>query len=192
MTTLERTIADLVGQRTQLDHVGDALRDAARTSQIDIPRLVELLSPLAERNGHPKGNGRALLEELLKAARIDLHSLSRQIDTTPDLAALVSSDYLATVDLSELFNSPANRSKREALEERLVALSAVLNKLVMTDERHLESVEKAIASLGSVIAASVGGDVMHNRLHEMISTMDWASLTNPKQIEAPHLESEAS
>lgn len=100
VTTLERTIADLVEQRVQLDHVADALRDAARTSHLDTDRLADLLAPLAERNGHRKGDGEALLEQLLEATRIDLVSLSKQIAEVPHLGAMVSREYLARMDES--------------------------------------------------------------------------------------------
>ncbi len=130
VTTPERTIADLVEQRAQLDHVGDALRDAARKSQLDTERLSELLSPLAERNGQPKGNGSALLEELLEAAHIDLQSLSRQIVQMPDLGALVARDYLATIDASTLFDSPALRSALEAQSHQMAELAETLSKVV--------------------------------------------------------------
>lgn len=99
VTTPERTIADLVEARVQLDHVGDVLRDAARTSRIDTNRLVALLAPLAERNGHRKGGGDALLQQLREAARIDLTSLAQQIAAFPDLAALVTRNYLASINL---------------------------------------------------------------------------------------------
>lgn len=97
VTTPERTIADLVEQRAQLDHVGDALRDAARKSRLDTVRLTELLSPLAERNGHAKGDGHGLLNELLESAHIDLESLSKQIARIPELSALVAREYLTTL-----------------------------------------------------------------------------------------------
>lgn len=79
VTTVERTLADLVETRTQLDHVGDSLRDAARKSHIDAKRLVQLLSPLAERNGHAKHNGMALFRQLQEAAHLELLGMAVQI-----------------------------------------------------------------------------------------------------------------
>lgn len=131
VTTPERTIADLVEQRTQLDHVGDVLRDAARKSRLDTDRLSELLSPLAERNGHAKGDGSALLEELLQNARIDLHSLSQQIVKMPALGALVAHNYLATIDASKFFDSPAFRSLLEAQTQQYAKLAETLSQTVM-------------------------------------------------------------
>ncbi|MBK7822869.1 MAG: hypothetical protein IPJ61_17855 [Tessaracoccus sp.] len=68
VTTRKRTIADLVEDRQDLSLIGDALRDAAGQSRLDSDRLAELLSPLAERSGHKKGDGGALLNELLRVA----------------------------------------------------------------------------------------------------------------------------
>lgn len=146
VTTPERTIADLVEQRTQLDHVGDVLRDAARKSRLDTDRLSELLSPLAERNGHPKGDGSALLEELLETARIDLHSLSQQIVSMPDLGALIARDYLATIDTSKLFDSPALRSVLEAQTHQYAKLADVLSKAVMPTMPAFDKLAESIAA----------------------------------------------
>lgn len=150
VTTPERTIADLVEQRTQLDHIGDALRDAARKSRLDTDRLSEMLGPLAERNGHAKGDGDALLEELLESARIDLHSLSKQIVKMPDLGALVARDYLATVDVSKLFDSPGLRAVLEAQEKQVSKIVETLNNAVIPA---LPAFEKLVESMAAATAA---------------------------------------
>lgn len=103
VTTVERTIAGLVDARTQLDHVGHVMRDAMRQTDLDSARLAELLAPLAERNGHTKGDGESLLRKILEATGLGYESLSAQIAATPGLGALVASKYLATnaaVDVS--------------------------------------------------------------------------------------------
>lgn len=149
VTTPERTIADLVEQRAQLDHVGDALRDAARNSRLDIDRLAELLGPLAERNGHAKGDGNALLDELLESAHIDLESLSKQIVEMPDLSALVARDYLATLDTSELLDSPAMRSVLEAQTQQYAKLAESVIKVVTPA---LPTLDKVAASMAAATA----------------------------------------
>lgn len=213
VTTPERTIADLVEQRTQFDHVGEVLLDAARKSRLDMDRLVELLAPLAERNGHSKRDGSALLEELLETARVDLHSLAQQIVTMPDLGALVTRDYLARIDTSPLFDSPAfqsaldrlaasivaaaatfdaraPRSILEAHEEQVATMAAALSKLVAPEMAGLTSMQKAIASLGST-SAVLGTDSAQKRLSEAITARDWASLTQrAKRIEVADDEDE--
>lgn len=65
-TTAERTVADLVRDRHDLSLVADVLADAVRHTPIRLDRLVELLNPLAARNGHGKNDGRGFLDDLLE------------------------------------------------------------------------------------------------------------------------------
>jgi predicted transcriptional regulator of viral defense system len=125
-TTRERTIADLVEDRNDLSIVGNALRDAARQSQLDVDRLTELLSPLAERNGHRKGDGDALLEELLRVAGIDQHSIAKQIASIPSLGGLIAARYLedlpkvdTTTGLAAQIASSGEASAHARLAEQL-------------------------------------------------------------------------
>ncbi|MGK9147717.1 type IV toxin-antitoxin system AbiEi family antitoxin domain-containing protein [Plantibacter flavus] len=94
-TTRERTLADLVEDRQDLSVVGDALRDAARQTDLDLERLSELLAPLAERNGHRKHDGDALLEELLQIAGLSMEDLARKVSAMPGLALLITAQYLS-------------------------------------------------------------------------------------------------
>ncbi len=71
VTTLERTIADLVEDRVDLSIVANALRDASRKSRLNLEALADNLIPLVERNGHRKGDGVALLDQLLVIAGLD-------------------------------------------------------------------------------------------------------------------------
>lgn len=102
VTTRERTVADLVEARTDLSIVGNALRDAARQTSLDVSRLAELLSPLAERNGHRKGDGDALLNELMRVAGIDLENLAQQIASMSSLGSLVTAKYLESLPKLEV------------------------------------------------------------------------------------------
>lgn len=74
VTTPERTIADLVADRTDLSVVANALRDAIRKYDLDLGRLEADLAPLAARNGHRKGDGAAMLDQLLAIAGMDRES----------------------------------------------------------------------------------------------------------------------
>lgn len=71
VTTPERTIADLVEDRTDMSIVANALRDASRKYELDLGQLEANLAPLAARNGHRKGDGAALLDQLLAIAGMD-------------------------------------------------------------------------------------------------------------------------
>lgn len=71
VTTPERTIADLVEDRTDLSIVANALRDGSRKYELDLGQLEADLAPLAARNGHRKGAGEALLTQLLAIAGME-------------------------------------------------------------------------------------------------------------------------
>ena len=84
VTTPERTIRDLVEDRTDLSIVADALRDASRKSELDLGLLADGLAPLAQRNGHRKGDGVALLDQLLVIAGLDREAIAKQIASLAD------------------------------------------------------------------------------------------------------------
>lgn len=128
VTTRERTIADLVEDRHDFSIVGNALRDAARQSLLDVDRLIELLSPLAERNGHRKGDGDALLEELMRVAGLDQESVAKQIASIPSLGSLVAAQYLDSLPKIDTANGlaaeiavPGAASAHDQLAEQLRA-----------------------------------------------------------------------
>lgn len=94
VTTVERTLADLVEARTDLSLVADALADATRQGGVDADRLAHLLTPLAVRNGHKKGDGDALLERLLQLAGLDREALAQRIASISGIGALVTANFL--------------------------------------------------------------------------------------------------
>lgn len=117
VTTLERTVADLVGSRTDLSLVADVLSDAARMSRLDLDRLAALLAPLSARNGLRRGDGEALLGRLVEIAGLDLASLAREIASSPQLGALVTAEYLERMretDRPQLLGTPGSQ---QALRE---------------------------------------------------------------------------
>lgn len=64
VTTIERTIVDLIRDDTDLSLVADVLRDANATMDVDYPQLTTLLGSVAQRVGLPRGNGQAVLGKL--------------------------------------------------------------------------------------------------------------------------------
>ncbi len=95
VTTLERTIADLVEERYDLSNVAAAVRDADRQRALDEVRMVELLSPLAARNGLRRGDGAALWKRLTELAGIDLNSVVERVVADDTLGSLITHRYLA-------------------------------------------------------------------------------------------------
>ncbi|MFD7075775.1 type IV toxin-antitoxin system AbiEi family antitoxin domain-containing protein [Nocardioides sp. NPDC057577] len=88
VTTVERTLADLVEARTDLSLVADVLRDAVSKTTVDTASLTRLLAPLAARNGLRSGDGEGLLQRLLESAGVDADSLARQIAASPTYATV--------------------------------------------------------------------------------------------------------
>lgn len=111
VTTVERTIADLVEGGTDLSLVGGVLRDALSQSQLDRNRLVEALSPLASRHGFRSGEGESLLEYLQTVAGI-----------TPEFIAMRLARSLMIVTPEALAKLPAkSRERVQKLAQEMVA-----------------------------------------------------------------------
>jgi len=160
VTTRERTIADLVEDRHDLSIVSDALRDAASQSRLDTKRFTELLGPLAERNGHRKGDGEALLDELLQIAGIDFETLAEQVAAAnSEFGAFVAAKYLENmpkVDMTPfaaILDTVAKYAGasipkdvyQKQLETMVLTMSEALSKAVMPD----------VTALGEKLASSV-------------------------------------
>lgn len=166
VTTIERTIADLVEDRNDLSIIGNALRDGARQFRLDVGRLTELLAPLAERNGHGKGDGEALLEQLLRLGGIHEEDLATQVAGIPSLGRLVAAKYLEgqpKVDLEPSFEAFAKQLATHlppgGIQQHASAISAALRELV------------------------VPGLPKGNKVGESLAAIDWAALSLATSID---------
>jgi len=65
ITTLERTIADLVADGVDLSLVANVVRDAQRIKELDSNELIEYLKPYAKRAGLQQNDGTALFNFLI-------------------------------------------------------------------------------------------------------------------------------
>lgn len=153
VTTIERTVADLVEDRAQISHIGDAIRDAANRTQLDTARLIELLGPLAQRNGKASGDGHALLESLLESAQIDADSLSARILEMPELSTQIAKNLLSTIEVSTLYENPAIKamltSQRENSAKFAEAINETLKPAIPKLDRLANSINAAIAQFDS-------------------------------------------
>lgn len=88
VTTIERTVADLLGSRVHGDpeHVSRVVGDALVEARLDVDRLADLLDPLASRHKQP--NGEAVVDWLVElsgnsatalAAKLSASALGRQV-----------------------------------------------------------------------------------------------------------------
>jgi len=94
VTTIERTIADLVTARVDLSLVAKALGDAMRNGSVDLADLARRLAPLAARNGCAAGDGESLLDHLLRLAGLDAESMAKRFAGIDALARPIAADYL--------------------------------------------------------------------------------------------------
>ena len=94
VTTVERTLADLIASRTDLTHVASALGDALRRGGIDLEELARMLGALAARNGLKKDDGAGFVDRLLKLAGMDAETTVDRIAAIDALAAPIAARYL--------------------------------------------------------------------------------------------------
>ncbi len=90
VTSIERTIADLVNDIGDLSLVADVVADASRGDRvIDSEYLGALLETHARRYGHRRGDGLALVEQLRKIAGIDDETAARAVLANPGITAAI-------------------------------------------------------------------------------------------------------
>ena len=188
VTTRERTIADLVEAREDLTNVSNALRDAVNQSELDIDRLTELLAPLAERSGYRKGDGAALLAELLRIAGIDRDGVIKQIVAMPALSARITVENLerlAKLDVSKL-RDPANR-------QLAMTLRPIFEQLAVTSENLRRALE-AVGSYADDAAALADGPTPAElrQISNAMTTADWSGLASALQLTQSPKETDRS
>jgi len=160
VTTIERTIADLVEARTDLSLVADVLRDATRRRRLDLTKLEELLAPLAARQGFRKRDGAALLNRLMEIAGLDFESLAQGIAASPNLGALVAANYfgrLGQADIAKLLVTPE-------MERTMRSLSDAVSKSLQ--DALGPQTEQLRASTAASIASIVKSAGIERALHD--------------------------
>ncbi|WP_438388509.1 type IV toxin-antitoxin system AbiEi family antitoxin domain-containing protein [Actinopolyspora saharensis] len=71
VTTIERTVVDLLEEHVDASHVGPIVHDAARDGRLDLNRLAPRIGGYSRRYGFAAGDGRALLDHLLDHVSAD-------------------------------------------------------------------------------------------------------------------------
>ena len=159
VTTIERTIADLVEDRTDLSLVAQVLRDTARTRRLDTARLSELLAPLAARNNLAKGDGVALLGRLNALAGLDATAVVRQMSAS--LVAAGSLAHLNHADLTQSLIGPATQDALRAFNESVArsvqqSIAPILEDLAASIEMpRLPGIDAALAAIAEQIATTL-------------------------------------
>ncbi|QSR26870.1 transcriptional regulator [Nocardioides aromaticivorans] len=166
--TMERTIADLVDDRQDLSLVADALRDASGKRMLDLPRLRELLAPLAARDGFRRGDGGALLDRLMEIAGIDIDTLAHRVAADTSLGALVAADFVGGLgkdDLNRILMTPK-------MEEAMLAIRAGLAETLERALRpQLEQINAASKQMFASMAKPILDDVA-KQMSELVVSGD--------------------
>jgi hypothetical protein len=87
-TTQERTVADLLRDGHDPDHVAQIIGQGVRRGVIDLPSLTAHLEPLARRHGQPSGP--ALVEHFLDLVGLSPAALARELASSPAGQELVA------------------------------------------------------------------------------------------------------
>ncbi|TFC01489.1 hypothetical protein E3O42_10250 [Cryobacterium adonitolivorans] len=170
VTSIERTVADLVDEVGDLSLVGDVLADATRGERaVDLDHLSLLLAPYATKYGHPRRDGTALLEQIRRSAGIDDVAAARALIQRPAVGAAL--EQVITREVAEQLRVIAERLQfklqgstqfSEQLEQMIAPMIQAQSRLAseIADavlspflEHHREQMEQ----ISSGIAAQMSG-----------------------------------
>lgn len=154
VTSPERTIADLIRLNEDPSLIGSALNDAIKLKKgFDYDRFVELLSPLASRNGFKKGDGESFASSLFSqyiSSGMEKHFLSIANDIVRFNVA----------NISELFHDVAQNALSNVYStneyddiKQIISNIAELS-VDLTSSLDLTSSIKAIQELSSIAEGS--------------------------------------
>jgi len=171
VTTMERTIADLIVDRVDLSLVAQVLGDAMRKGSVDLANLAARLAPLAARNSCSPGDGQALLDRLLNLAGLDAETIAKRIVGIQSLAGPIAADYFQDLaddtqrvqelvarlkvdvpDLTEFANQA--QALAMALQPSTDAMRELQESHAGVAEQWREAVERLAPSLDAIATAS--------------------------------------
>lgn len=148
VTTIERTIADLVRLHEDPEHLNTVIVDATRKGlNIDIERLAHLLSPLAARNGYPKDDGKAFARALLSkdSAVIQLERMGKQFQDMSKVFANFEATKRTIESMSALSEALSRSIEIPGIKEANARLAEMYKKNLL-----LPDISKIMASLQGV------------------------------------------
>jgi predicted transcriptional regulator of viral defense system len=142
-TTVLRTIVDLIGDGHDGEHVGAVIVDAVRRGAVSLHDLELRLATYAARRGHAKGDGAALLDDLLGFAGLDRASLRN--------------DLLQSTWAQQLVSAGAMAGMQSALRELAKYMSVVNPDVDAINANVRASVELFAQSVRETVARSDSG-----------------------------------
>jgi predicted transcriptional regulator of viral defense system len=176
-TTLERTIADLIGDHHDLTLIVDALRDAVRIRGLDLNRLAMLLEPYATRLDQP--DGRFLLLWLADLGQIELTPVQTPAQVQQRWAQQVAQ--LALPNLEPLRSAVLAEALNAAGVQEIVAAMVRSSGIdaVLQDAAHTAmapTLDALSRTIGQQLRASLGmSSVLQVPSKEMAALMDVAA-----------------
>lgn len=127
VTTVERTIKDLLAAHVDGGHIGGVLHDAMRRSLVDVDRLIPVAATYAPVYGVSRPDGRLLLQHLLDQAGTGTSINDRSVQAQPAQATAEALD--ATMQLQEV------ASQLAALDQpQLKRLKAAVTALIQESD----------------------------------------------------------
>ncbi len=108
-TTVVRTLADLVADGHDGEHIGAAIGDAVRRGIVSLPALASALAPYASRRGYARNDGAALLDDLLRVAGLDRATLLGDLTQSSWARELLATGVLAGAQaaIADVFRNSA-------------------------------------------------------------------------------------
>lgn len=179
VTGVERTLADLVADRHDLTLVVDALRDAVRTSTVDLDRLAVLLDPYAARLNQP--DGESLLQWLADTGRIELRPartsdevrqrwLQQAVQIAlPDLEPLRRTVVANILDANGLQDAVAAAIRNGALAHVMQAVTVPAMPAIHSEA--LEQVMKAAATASAAPAIAALQDAFRAQVQAQVAQL---------------------
>lgn len=165
VTSIERTVADLVDEIGDLSLVGDVLADATRGQRaVDLERLGLLLAPYAARYGHRRGDGPALLEQLRRSAGTDDVAAARALVQRPAIGAALEeivsrevAEQLRTISAHLQTQLPGSVELRESITPALTQQSRLVSEIADTVlapilHRHREQMDQIAKSIAAQLS----------------------------------------
>ncbi|WIY84158.1 type IV toxin-antitoxin system AbiEi family antitoxin domain-containing protein [Propionimicrobium sp. PCR01-08-3] len=179
---IERTLADLLEDLGDQSLVADALGTAMKKYSVDLDRLSELLSPLAERNGFKKNDGSALLDRLTEIAGLDLDSVARRITANPVLGARVAAEYLQNILSTE--QGAGLRKMMAEIKLPKPAITAELAETVQSALRpQLAAISKMLPSVESLGLTRAAADALNIQALANLSQQWTKNITFPSALQ---------
>lgn len=152
VTTLERTVADLMADRVDATHLAQVIADGARAESLDLPQLASRIAQHGRRYGIPRASGEALLDHLL-----DQIGLSRgDLASRPNVAPAELLPALNFANLMPKITTGAELLSKHGYYPQVDVSSIIQDHLQQMNRRNAEQIQQMIRRLTQAAPAPRG------------------------------------